>query len=487
MNKQEIIKERDLLLSQTKKYAPVLRPFFESDETLEEYSKNLYHFKIDQVHQKRQDLIKKVIDKKFTKLFGSSYQKELKVNLDDDLAFNIADHHQVLNHPCLIGDNFIGNTEKFAKNEKQDAIIVISSGDVPPNNYFSKNGFRFHDKNIPLFSVSEKESVSYYLPKRKFNFIERLKQIERWSEFSQEEQEFLEKEQKRFDSIDFSKCTDYCDQTTLIVKETWPLMFEEKLRQNLPELLYFSQEEITSKCLIEILKEKNFISECLFNEKFRQKVIENFRGIVVTWRENEDKGTHFFWRKYPGEPRALRMWVKGNQLVPSDERYKDLSVNLDKKSIIELLEKGEIYPSLFLIFSVLNFYSGIKPLVGYGSVIYLNFMKNAWLKTLEDTEFENEIPKIEQIDTNGMIACAPIFFKRIDGKIKTLYAEDIIYEGGISADYLEKSLNMKYGDLLSIAVADLYFYIAAKYIPKSEHLKPTINFNDLAEITFKDL
>ena len=54
--------------------------------------------------------------------------------------FSIVDHHQVLNHPFLISSNVISRVDKFLKTDKQTAIVVISSGDVPPNNFFSKFG-----------------------------------------------------------------------------------------------------------------------------------------------------------------------------------------------------------------------------------------------------------------------------------------------------------------------------------------------------------
>lgn len=483
-NREKIIKERDLIIEQIHKYVPIFSRFFDVQSTIREYSENLFNFEVSPVHIERQKLIKHKITEKFITLFGDKGFLELNIKFPNKLAFNIVDHHQVLNHPALIGSNVIGGINKILTNSKQAPTIVISSGDVPPNNYFSKSGFQFKNNTVPLFSVSERENCSYFMDKRKFNFIERLKITKRWQEFDCKEQDFLTQYQEIFNSIDFSLCKDYNDQITLIVKHTWPLMFEKSIRQNLPELLYITQEELTRECLKILLKENNFISAGLFNPTFRQKILDNFRGIVVAWKESDHKGTHFFWRKYPGQPRSLRMYVKGNMLVPDDERFKHLAIELNPDTIIELMQKREIYPSLFMIFSVLNFYAGIKPLTGYGSTVYLELFRQAWLKTLETSEFPEENELIKQVDATGFIGGIAIFFGKRDGRIKTLQATDIMAQGGITKDYLQKIFNMKFNELLSVASADLYDYFSSKYIPKEVKIKKQINFDDLANITF---
>lgn len=337
---------------------------------------------------------------------------------------------------------------------------------------------------MPIFSNSEREYCSYYIPKRDFDFIAKLKVADKWKEFSKEEKDFLMAEFEKIKNLDFSKCENYLDQITIIIKNTWPYLFEKKLRQNLFELIYITQEEIVTEALVEILKEDNIISRCLFNKEFRQSVLDNFRGIVVTWKEDEEKGTHFFWRKYPGRPQSLRLYAQGEKLMPKDERFKKLAVPLEREAIIDLLKKKEIYPSLFMIFGVLNFYSGVKPLVGYGSVTYLDLMKKAWVKTLGYFNYEAEIKLVNKVETDGLIAGLAVSFKRIDNKIKTLYANDIFYEGGLSEEYIKTVLDMKFSEFLNVVAVDMYDYYGPKYIPESERFKLKANFDDLATIQF---
>ncbi|MCL5666920.1 MAG: hypothetical protein M1383_04075 [Patescibacteria group bacterium] len=486
MDKAAVLKEKDTIISQIRTYSPLMRPFFEIPLTLREFSEKLYDFPVHPIHRERQKLVISKIEQKLETLFGKNFKRDLQVNLRGSLAFNIADHHQPLSHPFLLSANVISSVNKFFQKEKHNAIMVISSGDVPPNNYFSRSGFILHGKRVPLFSVSEREFCTYYIPKRNFDFVERLKSSHRWHEFDKSEQDFLQKHEYFLNSLDFSKCKDYADQITMVVKNTWPLLFEQGARQTLPELLYVTQEEIVTQCLIDILKQggDNIITAALFDPEFRQRVLDNFRGIVAAWREDENKGTHFFWHKYPGEPRSIRMFLQGDVLVPQHEKYKHIKVPLEKDALIDLLQKRKIYPGLFLIFSVLCFYSGVRPLTGFGSTVYLALLKEGWLKSLQGTRFRNEIDLVKMVDVTGLVAGLAIFFKRLNNGIKALYAHDIFCGNPLTKEHLETVFNMKYADLLSIGAADMYDYFSSKYIPPEVKIDKTIDFNDIASVTF---
>lgn len=485
MNTSRLLEEEKEITNQIKKHVPLFSPFFDLDITVRDYSKSLEDFEVLSEHKERQEILKKVITNKVKKLFGPDYIKELNFGFDEKLAFNIADHHMVLSHPFLISANIVSSVPKLLQQQKPNPIIVLSSGDIPPNNYFSQNGFIFHSKRVPLFSVKEREYSSYYIPKRAFDFVARLKQIGRWNEFNPDEQTFLTKHQANIDSINFANCVDYSDQVTLIVRKMWQELFDEKSRKNLPDLLYLTQEELVSECLMDILQDnENIVSQSLFNPDFRSKVLENFRGIVTTWREVENKGTHFFWRKYPGEPRSVRMYFQDGFLVPQDERFQHLKVSLDKDTILDLLAKKEIYPSLFTIFAVLNFYLGTRPLTGFGSAVYLELMKKAWIKTLADDSWKREVELINSIKINGLVAGLVLAFARRDDQIKALYAHDIIYNSGLTYEYLQEVFGMSFKDVLRVGVADMYDYFSSKYIPADEKINKTISFDDLSKVVF---
>lgn len=477
-----IEKERDLIIGQIKKYVGPIRPFLELDVPLQEYSRRLYDFNAALIHRERQRTIATLIIEKCRALLGPDAEQRYRIALPDQLACNIVDHHQILNHPLLIPSNIVGNVAKITADAPQDAIVVIACGDTPPNNYFNKSGFQLHGKRIPLFSVSEREHCSYYIPVREIDFVERLKSISRWDTFDAQEQEFLIRHQAALRSIDYSRCSSYLDQVTCMVRHLWPLMFENALRDHLPNLLYISQEELVTKWLIESIGGDSLVTAVLFDPSMRARVIDNFRGIAVTWDERAGKGTHFFWRKHPDEPRALRMYLDGDTLVPVDSRMTHLAVPLTREAITDLLERREIYPSLFTIFSVLHFYAGIKPLAGYGSVVYLDLFKEAWEKTLVNSDFKDEIPLIESVQTDGFIGGIPLFFKRQGARLTTQYAADVMFDGGVSREYLDKVFALPFNNLFSIGVADVYEYYSTHYVPEAERITPTIDFDDLAEL-----
>jgi len=479
----QVKEESSRIIEQIKKYIPPMRRFFDLNETLKDYAEGLYNFAVAEAHLRRQELVIDVIQGHFERIFGTDSFAALNFKLVPPLAFNIADHHQVLNHPALISSNFAATCFEFLK-PKSAPIVVISSADVPPNNFFSLGGFQLGGKKVPIFSVGERELCSYYIPKRDFNFVARTRKAGRFSEFNEAEQKFLASEENRIRNLDFSNCQDYCDQISVLVKDSWPRLFKSEIRMNVPNLLYIPQEEVVRQMLIRMIGDKNIITSVLFDSELRETVINNFRGIVVAWRESEAKGTHFFWRKYPGQNRALRLFLEGGLLVPHDKRFKDLAVPLKPEVILDLLSKKEIYPSLFTIFAVLNFYCGIKPLVGYGSVMYLDLLKKVWLETLVGTKYSDEIKNLELVDTTGFMAGLPLFFERQNGKLKTLYGYDIVFRGGMSAEYLEKVMSLKFRDLVVVGVAEMYEYYANKYINADDRIRPDISSDDLAEFVF---
>lgn len=482
MDHAEILHELAIIIEQIKKYVPKVAGYFDDIETVSQYASRLSAHEVDGVQRERQRLVAARVEAKIIGLWGDGALEKNKVDLNGPLAINIGDHHQVLNHPFLIASNVISGAGKILLPQKSTAIVVISSGDVPPNNFFSLNGFTFHGKRVSLFSASERETTSYYLPKRLFDPVDRLRKINRWTEFNESERAFLVSEQERLQSYDYSRCQNYIDQISIVVRESWPRMFEEKLRATLPELLYVTQEELVSDCLIQMLTSENFITATFFSKQFRQVVLDNFRGNVVAWRESEGKGTHFFWRKHPDRAHSLRMYVQGEYLVPHDERYHHLAVPLEPAVLAELLKAREIYPNLFTIFSVLNFYAGIKPLTGYGSRVYLELFKEAWIRCLGGSAYSDELPRVGLVDTSGLIAGLPLFYKREGPSVRLQYAYDIMYDGGVSEEYLKGAFALSVRDLFSIGAIDMYPYYSLKYIPASEKVVPKITFDDVANL-----
>ena len=86
-------------------------------------------------------------------------------------------------------------------------------------------------------------------------------------------------EENRIRNLDFSNCQDYCDQISVLVKDSWPRLFKSEIRMNVPNLLYIPQEEVVRQMLIRMIGDKNIITSVLFDSELRETVINNFRGI----------------------------------------------------------------------------------------------------------------------------------------------------------------------------------------------------------------
>lgn len=217
-------------------------------------------------------------------------------------AMNIVDHHQLLNHPLLLGTNIIANADRLLGGGDRRPIITFSCSNVAPGNSYMRGGFRFREETVPYFTAKQHRDAIYYTGSRRFDFVERLRAIKRWDRYSPCDQQFLTEYQLFLNGLDYSHTGRHRDQLTVALRSTWPLLFAEPLRATLPELLYATAEDVTRECLLELLPRANFLSAALFDADFRREVLAAFRGVVIAWDEAAGKGTHFFWRKYPGGP-----------------------------------------------------------------------------------------------------------------------------------------------------------------------------------------
>jgi hypothetical protein len=141
-----------------------------------------------------------------------------------------------------------------------------------------------------------------------------------------------------------------------------------------------------------------------------------------------------------------------------------------------------------MIYSILHFHAGVKPLAGYASMICITLLKEKWVQNLEAAGHTAEAGLVRGMVTDkGFVGGLPFFFKRVDGAVKTLYAADLFFDGGVGAEYFKKVLEMPYRDFLSIGLTDLYDYYTQEYIPEDVHIQPTITFDDMAELVFGGL
>ena len=265
------------------------------------------------------------------------------------------------------------------------------------------------------------------------------------------------------------------------------MLFDEAIRPGLRPLLYLPIEEVARRYLAELLAhDDNFLVDSLIDPRHAADVIDEFNGVQTAWDRAAGRGTHFFWRRDPGSHRPLRMWVDRGWLVPHREDRSELAIELSRPALIDGLTTGELIPGLALAMSTIHMLSGIRPLVGPGSLIYSTQLRDGWVRILRARGAAGEADRIAGIDTNGLIAGAPVFFsRRHGGEIGADYACDAMRLGGVSEDYLERLLESSYGDLLTVGISGFYSLIANYYIPAGERIADVPSLDEVATLTHR--
>ncbi|WP_030986602.1 hypothetical protein [Streptomyces sp. NRRL S-1813] len=479
MDEQRVRQAVDAVVGQLRTYVPDMAPYFEDDRPLGEYAKALSPTSgVAPEHAERQELIATCVRRVLRRAFGPGGPADA-VTARDIRAVNIVDHHQVLNHPLLLGTNIIANAGRLLSDGPAAPIVTLSCSNVNPSNHYMRNGFRFRGVDIPYFSAKEHRDVMYYLRPRTFDFVQRLHSLKRWSGFAPADQDFLEEYQHLLNGLDHSASPGHRDQLATVVHGTWPRLFSEELRPRLPDLLYAGAEDVARESLIELLAEESYLSEALLDPVPRQRVLDTFRGVVVAWDEAAGKGTHFFWMRHPGRPGLLRLYVQGGELVPADPRFAHLRVPLERDALREALHREDLVPSVALYMTLLLF-AGIKPLVGPGSLVYTTQLKNGWQALLDRHGPAREARLIEEVDVTGMIAGTPVFFERAGETLTTLYAADVMSKGGVDETYVNSVLRTPFKDVLSVGSSGVYDLFSNSYIPKEQQLTERIGFDEAA-------
>ncbi len=467
MTKDEAIRELERGI---RTYAPVVAEFFHRTETLPEYSRALRNFAVDPIHTERQSLVASSITHFVKRLHG------VEVTVASPFATNIVDHHAILNHPILTATNIVANADRLINQATQsNPIIVLSSSVVPPNNFFNRNGFQFHGRKIALFSNSESHQASCWIPKRKLGFLDRLKTIGTWAQWSDADRAFLENVERELYEMNDARAESYSDQVSLVNAFFWKQLFAPGLRAMLPSLYYVPQETLLRERISEAIAENTPLGRVLFNRKPREKALNAFRGLVGCWDEVAQKGTHFFWRRTESNE-VERLLLEGDVLTNG----KGFTLPLTREAIVEAVRSDTILPSLFVIFGYLVFTCGVRPLVGHGSSTYLTRMKDAWVAVL-DGEDAAERDRISLVDTKGLIGGQLLTFRRdAEGRIVNQYAFDVIAAGGLTKDYLEHLFAMPFSDLLKPALLEIY----ESYVPVQERKELGLEPDDLMDKAF---
>ena len=156
---------------------------------------------------------------------------------------------------------------------------------------------------------------------------------------------------------------------------------------------------------------------------------------------------------------------------------------MSRPKLIDGLTTGKLIPGLALAMSAIHMLAGIRPLVGPGSLIYSTQLRDGWVRILRARGTADEADRIASIDTNGLVAGAPVFFsRRHGGEVRTDFACDAMRLGGVSENYLDRLLETSHGDLLTVGISGFYNLIADYYIPTEERITDVPSLDDVAAL-----
>ncbi|MFZ6015382.1 MAG: hypothetical protein ACOYUZ_03430 [Patescibacteria group bacterium] len=472
-------KQQDLqfVLSKIRQYLPRLIEFLDDDRKLKDYSRDLYDYQAPEIHLQRQKPCLDFINQKTKRLFPD---KQIEFNTKNGIIANVVDHHNILNHPLLTSGIIISNIYQFNDSQqKKDNILVLSCGSVPFSNNFHKRGFSFNNITFPFVKGKDTDRVIHFFPSKKLEFLPLAQERGMLNELNAEQMKFLKDYQQTILDVNADKYSNFLDQMSVLNHKLFPLLFEKSLRNKLPELVYIETEEMAAHVLKQVIKEKNnFIHDALFNPKFRHDVLNGFEGIWGAWDKQQNLGSHFFFLE-DGKGGEVALEYMDGYLVSKSKKL-DVKIKLDPETILDLLKKNKIRPSIFLFYGITLFYCGIKPLTGLGSMNYLSDMQSAWIKVLSEYD-SKEAEMVKNMNMRGLIVSPNVLYARnADNQIIEQFFADVVYSGGLNQDYLNHLAEMKFNHLLKTSLIGNYEIKT----PQAEKKELNLTVNDLVSEGF---
>jgi hypothetical protein len=433
----------DSLTEKVLQMLPPQRPFFESEQTIESYSKQLFFYKALPVYQERQKPFLELINKKIARLFNTQEQKRIQLpNQSQGLRAGIVDHHGVMNHPVLLGVNVVSNFSRMFDRTANGDIFTFATGNIPLNNYFYRRGFMVNGVHVNLYPKKDRNKIVYQYPLFDFDIVGSLQRTHQWKLHNKEAQQFLEKIQGIISNIDFSTCTTLGDQITKINFYLWPLLFGEDIRANVSNLVSLEYDDLISDFLVYLFENspESFISQMLFNDELRNKTLIYFEGHTNAWNEARKMGTHFFWGLVNNEP--VRLLLRSGVLANESGT---ICIPWNKNNIITALRNRQILPGMFLKYSTTIFYAGLKPFAGYASANSVATMQ-ADLSQFLAPYFPEDVQYMKSLVVNNLTSVPVLLHRNSEKVIENYYAFDVMMHDGLSKKYFERinSVPIKY-------------------------------------------
>ena len=420
-------------------------------------------------------------------LLGQPIAKESAIDLEEFPVVLTANHHGVDYFSHSIQGSLLFALAKQLKVPSFKVVPVFSCGNIPLNNPTYPRGLLLYrsfkkelealPKKISIFPDRLKKSLVSFAPPFDQPMVDRAQK--RLSKMVSEDQlcstllepalQILEEEYRKPSVLGLSS---YSHQSVVLNNAIWKRLFSAGSRES--HLVYVEIEKVVTRLLELDLRSEESLAWCtLFDPGVRENVIDELDGVRSCWnREKLAKrlsmdlldpaeksalkggGTIFFWgvdergRQFP---LYLRTDNKKNAtLIGIDDHRRRWEFPFTPESILELLLKNRLQPSLFICYLVISMARGISCLGGYFQSEYLPQMLRGIVTVLQNIGGYHDMASVlDKVNPNfylsGMVA------------IMTKIEDEFLVPAGPAEIIAGNGLNDKDIDaILSLSIRDAH-------------------------------
>ncbi len=366
------------------------------------------------------------------------------------------------------------------KNKEIGVIPILACTSIPLQSYSYPRGFmparrleNGQKNHAPLFPSSYQNTMVYSAPRFTKEML--LTSISKWNKNIYLPDEWEIMHQIVNSIIMQPECLELPSlnlQFMHINNKLFKLIYPD--HKNL-DLIYLDLEEITGKLIQDDLsRENSLLSTIFFNEKARNSLFNslvNERGCfsknAIEGKELDrcgNDGSIFFWTK-DQNGRRIPLSLRQNPLRLS---YKDFSVSFEAKSLITALENKQLIPTLLTSFISLHLEHNLWCYGGLYMSEYLPKMLSAAIDALKLVEYHNTpaLPKFNAFATGAFTVQA-----QIEKKLFPAGSIEIISAQGLKQRLIHEIKNMKFAEVLPLAMTEWSLYFTSKDNQTKDWLK----------------
>lgn len=430
--KEQVLKKRPVL-------AEILRK--RGDKTLFDYASLYMDVNLNDPIRKRQPEFIKTFKKVVEKRLGPEIAESAVKQIEKYYFVSTTDHHGPLTHPFFINSNLVkAMTFMESGDPILNNIIILSCSNVSLNNSTHPRGLLFTSfatgkavtHKLSFFPASARLcSVYGFRPYTKDEFLRMKNSVNVKVQNKEITKEEGEKVQSILDEVyglpEVFACESYAEQVTKTNALLWQKFFEKSCVK-LPNLIYFDQEEIAARLIVDHHLEKDtIIRHFLLDPSYDELMMKYFDGIEGGFSTEKKAGTYLFWGLPKDQKYRIQLWRRGNFLESEDGSYR---LEMTPEKIRDALNNKEILPSMLLTFIVISFYYGVKCLGGFCQVNYLTAMKNAYIKLQSDRENYRSIEVCARVQTKELCEDLTVaFLQDAEGLNSLANGIDLIMHG----------------------------------------------------------